>query len=259
MSQKWLKNDSKMTQKWGLESLLSHFWVTLGSVCPSHFWVTFESLLGHFNIFWVSVDLLGERWLPKGFSKWGFPTLSFLSWLFWTTTRKDHPKNKDSLSLPNTIIGKDQKGFHRRGIHDQGNFYQNLWKTTVQNALKMRRSDLFMDTPFVDTPFGPARHKNPWTRKNAQKTRNSFPSKTRKWRTEHVRDIPPKSLVSLCFEGHAELFGPHPFTWKTPTPPEISGTESLGLGSFFFPECSHNVSQDFKCMRLYSDFNEDIP
>ena len=32
------------------------------------------------------------------------------------------------------------------------------------------------------------------------------------------RDIPPKSLVSLGFEGHTELFGPHPFTWKTPHP-----------------------------------------
>ena len=27
-------------------------------------------------------------------------------------------------------------------------------------------------------------------------------------------DIPPKSLVSLGFEGHTELFGPHPFTSK---------------------------------------------
>ena len=35
------------------------------------------------------------------------------------------------------------------------------------------------------------------------------------------------------FEGHTELFGPHPFVWKTPTPPEISGLKSLGLGSFF--------------------------
>ena len=34
------------------------------------------------------------------------------------------------------------------------------------------------------------------------------------------RDIPPKSLVSLGFQGHTALFGPHPFTWKTPTPPE---------------------------------------
>ena len=28
------------------------------------------------------------------------------------------------------------------------------------------------------------------------------------------RDIPPKSFVSLSFEGHTELFGPHPFTWE---------------------------------------------
>ena len=29
-------------------------------------------------------------------------------------------------------------------------------------------------------------------------------------------DIPPKGLFSLGFEGHTELFGPHPFTWKPP-------------------------------------------
>ena len=31
------------------------------------------------------------------------------------------------------------------------------------------------------------------------------------------RDIPLKGLFSLGFKGHTELFGPHPFTWKTPT------------------------------------------
>ena len=45
-----------------------------------------------------------------------------------------------------------------------------------------------------------------------------------------------KKFDSLGFEGHTELFGPHPFTWKTPTPPEISGLKSLGLGSFFVPD-----------------------
>ena len=34
------------------------------------------------------------------------------------------------------------------------------------------------------------------------------------------RDIPPKKFNFPGFEGHTELFGPHPFTWKTPTPPE---------------------------------------
>ena len=39
------------------------------------------------------------------------------------------------------------------------------------------------------------------------------------------QDIPPKSLVFLGFEGDTEFFGPHPFTWKTPTPPEISDSK----------------------------------
>ena len=43
------------------------------------------------------------------------------------------------------------------------------------------------------------------------------------------QDIPPKSLVSLGFEGHTELFDPHPFTWKTPTPPENIRTRKFGV------------------------------
>ena len=42
---------------------------------------------------------------------------------------------------------------------------------------------------------------------------------------QNSRDILPRSLVSLGFEGHTELFGPHPFTWKTPTPSEGLLTE----------------------------------
>ena len=41
------------------------------------------------------------------------------------------------------------------------------------------------------------------------------------------RDIPPKKFDSLGFEGHTELFGPHPFTWKTPTPPENIRTQKV--------------------------------
>ena len=35
---------------------------------------------------------------------------------------------------------------------------------------------------------------------------------------QNSQDIPPKSLVSQGFEGHVELFGPQPFTWKNPHP-----------------------------------------
>ena len=54
---KWLKSDSKMTQNW----VRSHFWVTLGSLWGRSGRVTFESLLGHFNSFCVSVELGGRR------------------------------------------------------------------------------------------------------------------------------------------------------------------------------------------------------
>ena len=37
------------------------------------------------------------------------------------------------------------------------------------------------------------------------------------------------------FEGHTELFGPHPFTRKTPTPPENIRTKKFGFGFLFRP------------------------
>ena len=50
------------------------------------------------------------------------------------------------------------------------------------------------------------------------------------------RNIPPKQFDFPGFEGRTELFGTHPFMWKTPTPPEIPGLKSLGLCSFFAPD-----------------------
>ena len=46
-------------------------------------------------------------------------------------------------------------------------------------------------------------------------------------------DIPPKKFDSLGFEGHTELFGPHPFTWKTPTPSENIRTQKFRFGFLF--------------------------
>ena len=44
---------------------------------------------------------------------------------------------------------------------------------------------------------------------------------------------PAKKFVSLGFEGHAELFGPHPFMWKNPTPTENIRTKKFGFGCLF--------------------------
>ena len=44
-----------------------------------------------------------------------------------------------------------------------------------------------------------------------------------------------KSLVSLGFEGHTELFDHHPFTWKTPTLPEGIRTSKFRFGFLFLP------------------------
>ena len=50
-------------------------------------------------------------------------------------------------------LGKGHKGFHKRGIHDQGDFWKFLLETTVDSALKLGKFDLFMDTPCVETPL----------------------------------------------------------------------------------------------------------
>ena len=47
------------------------------------------------------------------------------------------------------------------------------------------------------------------------------------------RDVLPKKFDFPGFEGHTELFDPHPFTWKTPTPPENSRTQKFGFVPFF--------------------------
>ena len=48
-----------------------------------------------------------------------------------------------------------------------------------------------------------------------------------------IPGYPGKKFDSLGFEGHTELFGPHPFTWKTPTPPENIRTQKIRFGFFF--------------------------
>ena len=55
-------------------------------------------------------------------------------------------------------VGKDQKSLHIRSIHGHGDFCIFLIETTCNMPYKLRRFDLLcMDTPFVDTPFGPSR------------------------------------------------------------------------------------------------------
>ena len=59
MSQKWLPgphprvtpSDSKVTQKWLKNGVMSHFWVNFGLLWGRCARVTFESVLGHFGSF----------------------------------------------------------------------------------------------------------------------------------------------------------------------------------------------------------------
>ena len=65
---------------------------------------------------------------------------------------------------------------------------------------------------------------------------NFFFSQTLRAPPGYPSDIPPKKFDFPGFQGHTELFGPRPFTWKIPTHRKISGPRSLGLGSFFVPD-----------------------
>ena len=56
--------------------------------------------------------------------------------------------------------------------------------------------------------------------------------------------IPPfETQGRKTFEGGHEVFGHHPFPWKTPTPPDGLRTQKINLfGSFFWPELNLGAS-----------------
>ena len=51
------------------------------------------------------------------------------------------------------LFGKGQKGFHKRGIHDQGDFWKNLLETTVQTCHKIRQIWPFYGHPSLWIPL----------------------------------------------------------------------------------------------------------
>ena len=62
--------------------------------------------------------------------------------------------------------------------------------------------------------------------KSARRTRNTTRSK---FTTRGIFSTAGVLWVcfALDFEGHTEIFGRRPFTWKTPTPPEDIETQKL--------------------------------
>ena len=48
-----------------------------------------------------------------------------------------------------------------------------------------------------------------------------------------IPGYPAQKVWFPWFEGHTALFGPHPFTWKTPTPPENTRTQKFGFVLIF--------------------------
>ena len=62
-------------------------------------------------------------------------------------------------------------GFHKRGIDDDGDYFK---------CAKIGESELFMDTPFVDTPFGPACPKD-------KENREMFEKAGTPWKNKGVR------------------------------------------------------------------------
>ena len=63
------------------------------------------------------------------------------------------------------------------------------------------------------------------------------------------RDIPPKKFDFPGFEGHTELFGPHPFVWKTPTPPENIRAQRFRFGFVFSCLTNSTEIQNCNCSR----------
>ena len=57
------------------------------------------------------------------------------------------------LSDRKTKFGKDQKGLHKRGIHDQGDFWKFPLETTVEKCPIIREIWPFHGYPFCGYPF----------------------------------------------------------------------------------------------------------
>ena len=69
------------------------------------------------------------------------------------------------------------------------------------------------------------------------------------------RDIPPKSLVSLCFEGHTEIFWPPPVHVEDPTPPENIRNRKFGFGLLRLAIiCAPESRNAFFFVRIFFDF-----
>ena len=61
--------------------------------------------------------------------------------------------NKQVRPALGLLFGKDQKGFHKKGIHDQGDFYKNLLETTVEKMPKKRGNLTFSWIPLLWIPL----------------------------------------------------------------------------------------------------------
>ena len=99
MTQKWLPgphprvtpSDSKVTQKWLKNGVRSHFWVNFWSLWGRSARVTFESLLGHFNSFWVAAKL-GVRWLHNTKNATALESIVFCN--RWIRSRPGKPNQR---------------------------------------------------------------------------------------------------------------------------------------------------------------------
>ena len=58
--------------------------------------------------------------------------------------------------------------------------------------------------------------------------------------------IPGKKFDFPGFEGHTELFGHHPFMWKTPTPPEKFPDSKVWVCALFFRARQKELSSHYE-------------
>ena len=129
MTQKWLgQTDPKGTQKrlksdfWAIfESLLSH----LGSLWRGALGVTFESILGHFNPFWVSVEL-GARWLPNIRTSDSSERLTKFTTSLWDG------------DFPSRMTPSSENGFFKRATQ-QGPYFGDFSRSRLKSSSEMMK------------------------------------------------------------------------------------------------------------------------
>ena len=159
------------------------------------------------NIFWVKMFPLKVRKWPDIPCFWGLQSGD------WNLS-KNYSRSLASIRYKNDMLA-----------------FEIIW--TISFAKQLRPANHGMGlVAALTSPPPPTKKKIRGQRLNTHSFfvelfghRRDIPAKS--------RDIPPKKFDFPGLEGHTEFFGPHPFMWKTPPPPENFRTQKFGFGFLF--------------------------